>query len=170
MGSHKHKHPPGSGFLAQNLPGKFGGIGCTEWIVLHSPQASTPGAARYGSLCLKPFLYLKDGLTQTQTPARLGVPCSESPGEVRRDRIHKMDSAPLAPGLHAGGCILPWLIRAEASPCTRQKRVSFPTQPPEQGVSTKKLTGKDGEVGDTESNAAPPGAMQQAQKPKEAYA
>ena len=46
----------------------------------------------------------------------------------------------------------------------------FPTQPPDQGVSTKKLTGKDGEVGDPESNAAPPGAMQQAQKPKEAYA
>ena len=111
MGSHKHKHRPGSGFPAQNLPGKFGGIGCTKLIVLR-----------------------------------------------------------LAPGLHARGCISPWLIRAEASPCTRQKRVSFPTQPPEQGVSTKKLTGKDGEVGDTESNAAPPGAMQQAQKPKEAYA
>ena len=111
MGSHKHKHPPGSGFLAQNLPGKFGGIGCTEWIVLHSPQASTPGAVSYhGSSGLKP------------------LPVPDRNGSV------------------------------------------FPTQPPDQGVSTKKLTGKDGEVGDPESNAAPPGAMQQAQKPKEAYA
>ena len=46
----------------------------------------------------------------------------------------------------------------------------YPTQPPHHGVSAEKLWGKDGEVGDTESNAAPPGAMQQAQKPKEAYA
>ena len=96
MGSHKHKHPPGSGFPAQNLPGKFGGIGCTKWIVLHSPRASTPGAVSYhGSSGLKP----------------LPVP-------------------------HRNGSV-------------------FPTQPPDQGVSAKKLTGKDGEVGDTECRAAP---------------
>ena len=111
MGTHQYRYPPGSGFPAQKPSGKFGGIGCTKWVVLL-----------------------------------------------------------LGRGLHAQGCILPWLIRAEASPYTPQKRSVFPTQPPDQGVSTKKLTGKDGEVGDQESNAAPPGAMQQAQKPKEAYA
>ena len=103
----------GPGLLAWGLQAR----GCSH-------GASRPGAARYGSLLLKPFLYLREGLTQAQTPARLWVPCSETPGEVRRDRMHKMDSAPLAPGLHARGCILPWLLRAEASLCTRQKRVS----------------------------------------------
>ena len=84
--------------------------------------------------------------------------------------MHKMGSALLAPGLHALRCILPWLIRAEASPCTRKKGVSVPTQLPDHRVSAQKLTRMDGEVGDTESHAAPPGAMQQAQKPKEACA
>ena len=96
MGSHQYRYPPGSGFPAQKPSGKFGGIGCTKWVVLL-----------------------------------------------------------LGRGLHAQGCILPWLLRAEASPCTPQKRSVFPTQPPDQGVSAKKLTGKDGEVGDTECHAAP---------------
>ena len=65
MGSHQYRYPPGSGFPAQKPSGKFGGIGCTKWVVLL-----------------------------------------------------------LVRGLHAQGCILPWLIRAEASPCTRNKRVS----------------------------------------------
>ena len=88
------------------------------------PRASTPGAARYGSLCLKPFLYLKDGLTPIKTPAKLWVPCSETLGEVRRIGCTKWGVLLLGRGLHAEGCILPWLIRAEASPCTPQKRVS----------------------------------------------
>ena len=59
---------PGRALLA---PGLQAG-GC-------SPRASRPGAARYGSLWLKPFLFLREGVTQTQTPARLRVPCSETP-------------------------------------------------------------------------------------------
>ena len=90
---------------------RSGGIGCTKWIVLHSPQASTPGAVSYhGSSGLKP------------------LPVPEKNGSV------------------------------------------FPTQLPDHRVSAQKLTRMDGEVGDTESHAAPPGAMQQAQKPKEACA
>ena len=40
------------------------------------------------------------------------------------DRMHEMGSVLLTPGLLARGCILPWLLRAEASPCTGQKRVT----------------------------------------------
>ena len=132
--SQNQKQAPDTGVSAQKLPRKVRGIGDTKWEYPRSPQASqarrcsprasTPGAARYGSLCLKPFLYLKDGLTQTQTHARLWVPRSESPGEVRRIGYTKWIVLLLVPGLHARGCILPWLIRAEASPCNRQKRVS----------------------------------------------
>ena len=46
----------------------------------------------------------------------------------------------------------------------------YPTQPPHHGVSAEKLRGKVGEVGDTESQAAPPESMQRAQNPKEIYA
>ena len=121
------------GSQLRNSPGRSEGLGtqnrkCPTRPGLQSrgcsPRASGPGAARYGSLCLKPFLYLKDGLTPIKTPAKLWVPCSETLGEVQRDRLHKMGCAPAHSGLHAQGCILPWLIRAEASPCTPQKRVS----------------------------------------------
>ena len=81
--------------------------------------------------------------------------------------MHKMGSAPARPEPPRLGCILPWLIRAEPSPCTRQKRISVSHTSSTHGVSAQKLTGKDGEVGDAESQAAAPGAMQRAQNPKE---
>ena len=88
-------HKIGSAPLAPGLQAR----GC-------SPRASRPGAARYGSLCLKPFLYLKDGLTPIKTPAKLWVPCSETLGEVRRHRLHKMGCAPVRPGTPRSGLYL----------------------------------------------------------------
>ena len=55
-------------------------------------------------------------------------------------------------------------------PLPERNGSEYPTQPPDHGVSAETLTRKVGEVGDTESQAAPPAAMQQAQNPKETYA
>ena len=116
-GSQNPKQSPDTGVSAQRLPERWKALGTQNGKCparpgpprpgllapgLHargcSPRASTPGAARYGSLCLKPFLYLKDGLTPIKTPAKLWVPCSETPRGVRKDRMHKMCSAPARPG------------------------------------------------------------------------
>ena len=105
-GSQNPKQPPDTRVSAEKLPVKVRWNGDTERDVPGSPGASTPGAARYGSLCLKPFLYLKDGLTPIQTPARLWVPCSETLGEVRRDRLHNMGCAPARPGTRRPGLYL----------------------------------------------------------------
>ena len=50
--------------------------------------------------------------------------CSPRASRSRAARPGPPGRGLLAPGLHALCCILPWLIRAEASPCTRKKRVS----------------------------------------------
>ena len=61
----------------------------------------------------------------------------------------------------------PWL---KPLPVPERNGSEYPTQPPHHGVSAEKLWGKVEEVGDTESQAAPPEAMQRAQNPKETYA
>ena len=61
----------------------------------------------------------------------------------------------------------PWL---KPLPVPERNVSEYPTQPPHHGVSAEKLRGKVGEVGDTESQAAPPESMQRAQNPKEIYA
>ena len=47
-GSQNQKQSPDTGFSAQKLPRKVGGIGDTKWEVPRSPRASRPGAARPG--------------------------------------------------------------------------------------------------------------------------
>ena len=87
---------------------------------------------------------------------------------------------PARPGLLAPGLLVqdssPGAVTYRGSswlksfPVPERKGSEDPTQPPEFGVSPEKLLGKVQVMGDTESQAAPPGAVQRAQIPIRTYA
>ena len=133
-----------------------------------SPQASTPGAARLGPPGL--------GLLARGLNARVCSPEASSP---RAARLGSPRPGLLTRGLQMRGCsprasshgAVSYLGSSCLKPLPLPERngSAYPTQPPDHGVSAVKHTGKVAEVGDTELKAAPPGAMQRAQNPKELY-
>ena len=64
------------------------------------------------------------------------------------------------PGLHAGALSYHGSSGLKPLPVSDRNGPVFPTQTPDLGVSAMKLTGKDGEEGFTEFQAALPGTMQ----------
>ena len=73
-----------------------------------------------------------------------------------------MGSAPAPPGPPGPSWLKPL-------PLPERNGTAYPTQPQDHGLSAEENTGTE-EVEDTESQAAPPGAMHPVQNPKETYA
>ena len=133
-----------------------------------SPRASRPGAARPGPP--RPGLFARLLFAQGCSPwastpaaARLGP---LRPGLLARGVLARScwlrHSSPRAVSYHGSSCLKP--IREP-----QRNGSEYPTQPPDHGVSAEKRMGKVAEVGDTELQAATPGAMQRAQNPKKIY-
>ena len=152
--------PPRLGLLAQGLLDQ----GC-------SPRAFSPGAARPGPP--RPGLLARGLLTRAARPRpprpgmlargllarccspgafrpRAALPGPPCPGLLDRA------SSPGAVSYHGSSCLKPLLL-------PERNGSEYPTLLPAHGVSAVKRTGKFGEVGDTEFQADPPGAMQRTQ-------
>ena len=135
---------------------------------MRDPESQTPattpglqGLSHYhGSRRLKPVpLTERKGSENTKQPPDTGVSGEKLRGMVRwigdkEWEVHRSPraSSPEAVSYHDSSCLLP-------SPVPERNGSGYCTLPPDYGVSAEKLTGKVGEVGDTEPQAAPPGAM-----------
>ena len=144
--------PPGLGLLARGCspeasictaacpePPDTGKLALGLQAQVCSPGASSPGATRPGTP--------GPGLPARSLLTRGCSPLASSNGAVP---------------YHGSSCLKPL-------PLPERNGSEYPTQPPDHGVSAVKCTGKVAEVGDTEFQAAPPGAMQRAQNSKEVY-
>ena len=148
------------------------------------PRAAHPGPPHPGLLApghlprgCSPRGLLARGYSSQDHPARGCSPRASSPGATRPGTP---GPGLLARSLLTRGCsplassngAVPYIGSSCLKPLPLHERngSEYPTQPPDHGVSAVKCTGKVAEVGDTESQAAPPAAMQRAQNPKQTYA